>query len=161
MTLSDFLQQVNPDGEISVFTDGACSGNPGPGGWGVVMRQGLRLQTELNGGELSTTNNRMELCAAIQALQTLGSNKIISITTDSQYVKNGITQWLPKWKANGWKTTSKAPVKNQDLWTRLDELCQGKKITWNWIKGHNGSPDNEKADTLARQATVMQMVSGH
>ena len=140
--------------EIHIFTDGACSGNPGPGGWGVLMQaveNGEVVKTkELQGGEAGTTNNRMELMAAIEALNALERPTKLTLTTDSAYVKNGITSWLHGWKRNGWKTASKKPVKNEDLWRALDDAAARHDITWAWIKGHAGHPENERADELAR-----------
>ena len=140
--------------EIRIFTDGACSGNPGPGGWGVLMQaveNGEIVKTkELQGGEPDTTNNRMELTAAIEALNALERPTKLTLTTDSSYVKDGITSWLHGWKRNGWKTASKKPVKNEDLWRALDEATLRHDITWAWIKGHAGHAENERADELAR-----------
>lgn len=136
------------------YTDGACSGNPGPGGWGALLqaKDGARVLKEraLSGGEANTTNNRMELLAAINALETLGRGTAITIVTDSQYVKNGVTSWIHGWKKNGWKTSAKKPVKNVELWQRLDEAQKRHKVTWEWVKGHDGHPENERADELAR-----------
>jgi ribonuclease HI len=141
---------------VAMFTDGACKGNPGPGGWGVLLRFGER-EKELYGGEPQTTNNRMELLAVIRGLQALQRRCGVDITTDSQYVKNGITQWIHNWKRNGWKTASKKPVKNADLWRELDEIVSRHDVAWHWVKGHNGHAENERADELAnrgiRQAT--------
>jgi len=136
--------------EIEIYTDGACKGNPGPGGWGVLLRSGDN-QKELYGGEASTTNNRMELMAVIQALEALKRPCAVKLYLDSQYVLKGITEWLPGWKAKGWKTASKQPVKNQELWQRLDDLVtkSGHKVDWRWVRGHNGHPGNERADALA------------
>ncbi|MEJ8838927.1 ribonuclease HI [Ramlibacter sp. AN1133] len=136
--------------QIEIYTDGACKGNPGPGGWGVLLRSGDN-QKELYGGEPSTTNNRMELMAVIQALEALKRPCAVTLYLDSQYVLKGITEWLPGWKAKGWKTASKQPVKNQELWQRLDELVtkSGHKVDWRWVRGHNGHPGNERADALA------------
>ena len=134
---------------MEAFTDGACSGNPGPGGWGVVLRWG-ELEREMNGGEAETTNNRMELMAAIEALRALKRPTTIRIWTDSTYVRDGITKWIHGWKRNGWKTAAKAPVKNADLWQQLDELARGHKVDWQWVRGHDGHPENERADALAR-----------
>ncbi|MEM6537782.1 MAG: ribonuclease HI [Pseudomonadota bacterium] len=134
---------------IEVFTDGACSGNPGPGGWGVYIRDNGQ-ERELNGGDENTTNNRMELIAAIEGIKASASVDTIVLYTDSQYVKNGITNWINGWKKNGWKTASRKPVKNQDLWIMLDETTEGRAIEWKWVKGHAGDPGNEKADELAR-----------
>ena len=136
---------------VKIFTDGACSGNPGPGGWGAVMRW-KGLEKELSGGERETTNNRMEMMAAIRALETLNRPVEIDIYTDSTYLRDGITKWLEGWKANGWKTAARKPVKNKDLWLRLDRAVAGLKIRWHWIKGHAGHPENERADALARKA---------
>lgn len=140
--------------EIQIYTDGACKGNPGPGGWGVLMiaREGGQVVKErtLNGGEAHTTNNRMELLAAISALEALTRQSELTIVTDSAYVKNGVTEWIHGWKRNGWRTAGKDPVKNVDLWQRLD-LAQAKhKVVWRWIKGHAGHVENERADELAR-----------
>ena len=136
---------------VDVFTDGACSGNPGPGGWGAILRYGT-VEKELSGGEAATTNNRMELMAAIAALEALKNSVNVRIHTDSQYVKNGITGWIHGWKKNGWKTADKKPVKNVDLWQRLDAALKGHKIEWIWVKGHAGHDENERADALARGA---------
>ena len=140
--------------ELFAFTDGACSGNPGPGGWGVLMiaRDGDRVvkTRELNGGAAETTNNRMELLAAISALEALARPSDITIVTDSAYVKNGVTTWIHSWKRNGWKTADRKPVKNADLWLRLDEAQARHRVTWEWIKGHAGHAENERADALAR-----------
>lgn len=135
---------------VEIFTDGACSGNPGAGGWGAILRYKTE-EKELSGGELETTNNRMELTAVIKALSALKTSCNISLYTDSQYVMKGITEWLEAWKANGWKTANKKqPVKNVDLWQQLDELTQKHEIRWIWVKGHNGHPENERCDALAR-----------
>jgi ribonuclease HI len=140
--------------KLFAYTDGACSGNPGPGGWGALMvaRDGDTVvkQRELSGGEADTTNNRMELLGAINALEALERSSELTIITDSAYVKNGITGWLHGWKRNGWKTATKKPVKNVDLWQRLDEAAARHDVTWEWVKGHAGHPENEKADELAR-----------
>ena len=140
--------------EIHAFTDGACSGNPGPGGWGVVLiaRDGERVlkERELSGGEAQTTNNRMELMAAISALEALGRATTITVVTDSVYVRDGVTKWIHGWKRNGWKTGDRKPVKNEDLWRRLDAAGLGHSVTWEWVKGHAGHPENERADVLAR-----------
>lgn len=135
---------------VEVFTDGACRGNPGPGGWGVVLRYG-DTEKELWGGEPDTTNNRMELTAAIKGLEALSRSCDVDLTTDSQYVKNGITQWIDNWKKRGWKTANKQPVKNIDLWRRLDVLAQQHQVRWHWVKGHRGHPENELADQLANR----------
>lgn len=135
---------------VEVWTDGACRGNPGPGGWGVLMRYGDN-EKRLYGGELDTTNNRMELMAAIMALETLNQACAVKLTTDSQYVKNGITEWMANWKKRGWKTSAKKPVKNVDLWQRLDAAVQNHQVQWHWVRGHSGHPENEIADQLANQ----------
>jgi ribonuclease HI len=135
--------------QIEMFTDGACSGNPGPGGWGAILRFGDRVK-ELSGGEAQSTNNRMELMAAIEGLNALKEPCIIDLYTDSNYVRDGISGWIHGWKKNGWKTASKHPVKNAELWQALDEATQRHKITWYWVKGHAGHPENERADELAR-----------
>ena len=136
--------------DIQIFTDGACRGNPGPGGWGVILRSGSH-EKELFGGEQSTTNNRMELRAAIEGLAALKRPSRVTVTTDSQYVRQGITQWIEGWKRNQWRTSAKKPVKNQDLWQLLDELTSRHEVTWEWVKGHSGHPDNELADALANR----------
>ena len=136
---------------IKVYTDGACKGNPGVGGWGAYLKT-ENYHEELNGFSKKTTNNRMELTAVIEVLSAIGENIGIIITTDSQYVKNGINQWIFNWKKNGWKTAAKQPVKNKDLWMKLDELVQNNDIEWKWVKGHSGHPGNEKADQLANEA---------
>jgi len=133
---------------IEAFTDGACRGNPGPGGWGVVLRAGTRVK-ELSGGEPMTTNNRMELKAAIEALAALKEPCRVALYTDSTYVRSGITEWLPAWRARGWRTADKKPVKNQDLWTALADLAAKHEVTWHWVKGHSGHPENDRADALA------------
>ncbi|MEO1042527.1 MAG: ribonuclease HI [Pseudomonadota bacterium] len=135
---------------IEAYTDGACSGNPGPGGWGVLMINGQERQ-EFCGGEAETTNNRMELMAAIRALEEAPKDEPLTVTTDSQYVKNGVETWIHGWKRNGWKTAAKKPVKNQDLWQTLDALAEKRMVTWAWVKGHAGHEGNEAADALARQ----------
>ncbi|KRT57748.1 ribonuclease HI [endosymbiont of Ridgeia piscesae] len=135
---------------IEIFTDGACKGNPGPGGWGALLRFGSH-EKRLCGGEPETTNNRMELMAVIQALRALKRASRARVTTDSQYVKNGITQWIHNWKRNGWKTAARKPVKNADLWRELDQEVAQHQVEWAWIKGHSGHPENELADQLANQ----------
>lgn len=135
---------------IQIWTDGACSGNPGPGGWGALLRMG-KNQKELKGGEKETTNNRMELTASIEALNALMRPCEIDLHTDSQYVKGGITSWIHNWKRNGWKTAAKKPVKNVDLWQQLEVAIERHEITWHWVKGHAGNAENEKADELARE----------
>ncbi len=140
--------------DLYAYTDGACSGNPGPGGWGVLLQahNGDKVvkERELNGGIADTTNNQMELMAAISALETLAKPSAITIVTDSSYVIDGITKWIHGWKKNGWRNASKKPVKNTELWQRLDEAAKRHQITWEWIKGHAGHPENERADELAR-----------
>ena len=140
--------------ELFAYTDGACSGNPGPGGWGAILiaREGDKVvkERELNGGEANTTNNRMEMLAAINVLETLSRASKLTIVTDSSYVKDGITKWIHGWKARGWKTAAKKPVKNEDLWRRLDTATKRHDVTWEWVKRHAGHPENEKADELAR-----------
>lgn len=136
--------------KVEIFTDGACKGNPGPGGWGVLLRYGT-TEKSLFGGEAKTTNNRMELLAAIEGLNALKDRCEVVLTTDSQYVRKGITEWMPRWKANGWRTASKQPVKNQDLWQRLDEMEQYHHIVWHWVRGHCGHRENEIADQLANR----------
>ncbi|MFY0656686.1 MAG: ribonuclease HI [Neptunomonas phycophila] len=135
---------------VKIYTDGACKGNPGPGGWGALLRYGEK-EKQLWGGELDTTNNRMELMAAIQALAELKRNCHVILTTDSQYVRKGITEWITGWRKNGWKTAAKKPVKNADLWQQLDALTQQHTIDWRWVKGHSGHPENELADELANR----------
>ena len=141
--------------DLFAFTDGACSGNPGPGGWGVVLQakdgDALLKERELCGGAAKTTNNRMELTAAIEALETLERESKITLITDSVYVKDGITKWLWGWKKNGWRTAAKKPVKNAELWQKLDAAQARHQVTWQWVKGHAGQPENERADALARQ----------
>ena len=138
----------------TIYTDGACSGNPGPGGWGVLIQQNGEDDREIFGGERETTNNRMEMQAVIEALRVTPEEAQIVIYTDSQYVKNGITTWITGWKRNGWKTASRKPVKNKDLWIEMDELCAARTVDWRWVKGHDGDPGNEKADALARQGAA-------
>ena len=138
---------------IDIYTDGACKGNPGMGGWGALLVSGAHRK-ELIGGERLTTNNRMELTAVIEALQSLKRTSRVCIHTDSQYVLKGITEWLPNWKRRGWRTSANAPVKNLDLWQRLDELVSQHQVDWLWVKGHNGHPGNERADALANQGVL-------
>ena len=137
--------------KVQVYTDGACRGNPGPGGWGALLRYN-DTEKELYGAERATTNNRMELMAAIQALESLKRPCEVSLTTDSQYVRKGITEWIDNWKRRGWRTADKKPVKNQDLWLRLEQATHKHKIHWKWIKGHSGHVENERADALANKA---------
>jgi ribonuclease HI len=134
---------------VDVYTDGACSGNPGPGGWGAVLISGGN-EKEISGGEAGTTNNRMELMAAIMALEAMKRPVEVHLYTDSTYVRDGITKWIHGWKKNGWKTAAKKPVKNADLWQRLEEAAGRHKVEWHWVKGHAGHPQNERADELAR-----------
>ena len=141
------------DQRVTIYTDGACSGNPGPGGWGAILQFGDTTK-ELNGGEAHPTNNRMELMAAIAALEALKRPCAIDLHTDSQYLRNGIMTWIHGWKKNGWRTSDKKPVKNVDLWKRLDEALAHHKIQWHWVKGHAGHPMNERADELAREGIV-------
>lgn len=136
---------------VDVFTDGACSGNPGPGGWGVILRSGAH-EKELSGGESTTTNNRMELTAVIRGLAALKSASNVTLHTDSRYVMDGATTWLKRWKANGWRTADKKPVKNDDLWRALDSEVARHEIQWRWVRGHTGHAENERADALARGA---------
>ena len=136
--------------EVVIYTDGACSGNPGPGGWGAILRSG-NTEKELFGGDPATTNNRMELMAAIQALEALKRPTTVTLYTDSKYVHDGITKWIIGWQRNGWKTSAKQPVKNGDLWQRLVKANDGHDVTWKWVKGHVGDPGNERADELARR----------
>jgi ribonuclease HI len=146
--ISDTVEQ---EGGVDAFTDGACSGNPGPGGWGAILRW-RGHEKELSGGEPETTNNRMELMAAIQALETLKRPARVRVHTDSTYVKDGITKWLNSWKRRGWKTADKKPVKNVDLWQRLEAAALRHDVSWHWVRGHSGHPENERADALAREA---------
>ncbi|MCM8733703.1 ribonuclease HI [Azospirillum sp. A1-3] len=138
---------------VDIFTDGACSGNPGPGGWGAILRYG-EVEKELYGGEPATTNNRMELMAAIMALEALKKPVTVRLFTDSEYVKNGITKWIHGWKAKGWLTADKKPVKNVDLWQRLEEAKRQHEIEFHWVRGHAGHPENERADELARRGVA-------
>ncbi len=141
------------DKAVDLFTDGACSGNPGPGGWGVVMRW-RGEEKELYGGEANTTNNRMEMMAAIRGLETLNRGVRVNVHTDSKYLRDGITRWIGGWKKNGWKTAAKKPVKNVDLWRRLEAALEGNEAQWFWIKGHSGHPQNDRADALARRGVA-------
>ncbi|MFI6032364.1 ribonuclease HI [Amycolatopsis magusensis] len=145
---------------VEIYTDGACSGNPGPGGWGAVLRYGSH-EKELYGGQAeSTTNNRMELTAPIQALESLKRPVEVRLYTDSTYVRNGITSWLPRWKSNGWQTTGKTPVKNADLWQRLEQAASRHQVEWHWVKGHAGHPENERADRLAVKGLEEAVAAG-
>ena len=145
MTAAHTLQKVE------VFTDGACLGNPGPGGWAALLRAGTR-EKALVGAEAMTTNNRMELMAAIAGIEALKRACTVDLTTDSQYVRRGVEEWMPRWKANGWKTSDKQPVKNRDLWERLDAALASHDVRWHWVKGHAGHAENERVDVLAREA---------
>jgi ribonuclease HI len=146
-------------GTVEVWTDGACSGNPGPGGWGAILRYG-KIEKDLCGGEALTTNNRMELLAAISALEALSRPCTINLHTDSQYLRGGVMTWMPNWKRNGWRTVDNKPVKNADLWRRLDEAATHHKINWHWVKGHAGDPMNERADELARSGMALYQGKG-
>ena len=137
--------------KVEIFTDGACKGNPGPGGWGAILRYGT-TEKEIYGASKNTTNNIMELTAVIESLKNLNKSCELIITTDSKYVKNGITEWIHNWKKNGWRTAAKKEVKNKELWVELDSLIQIHSITWDWVKGHSGHPENERADLLANIA---------
>jgi len=143
---------MKPVQNVEIFTDGSCQPNPGPGGWGVVIKNGE--VAELSGGDPDTTNNRMELTAAIEALKTLPLPSKVALTTDSQYLKDGITVWIHNWKRNGWRTSDKKPVKNADLWHELDALNQQHEVDWRWVRGHNGHPENERCDQLAHEAIL-------
>ncbi len=136
---------------VRIYTDGACSGNPGPGGWGAILVYG-KTEKELSGHEADTTNNRMEMMAAIRALESLKEHCRVDLTTDSKYVKQGMTEWLKDWKKRGWKTADKKPVKNSDLWQRLEEAADKHEVKWHWVRGHDGHPENERADILATDA---------
>jgi ribonuclease HI len=136
--------------DVTIYTDGACKGNPGPGGWGVLLQSG-EVRKELFGGELNTTNNRMEIMAVIEALSALKRPCHVTLYLDSEYVRKGITEWIAGWKARGWRTAAKAPVKNVDLWQRLDDLTQAHQIDWRWVRGHAGDEGNERADALANR----------
>lgn len=140
---------------VTIYTDGACSGNPGPGGWGALLQYG-EVEKELSGGELETTNNRMELLAAIKALEALKQRCTVHLYTDSTYVKDGITQWIFSWKKNGWKTAAKKPVKNADLWQLLDVQTRRHDVNWHWVRGHDGDIRNERVDVLARGAIIRE-----
>ncbi len=144
---------------VNIYTDGACRGNPGPGGWGVLLVAG-DTERELCGGAAETTNNRMELTAAIRALEAMKRRCHVSIYTDSKYVLQGVTEWLEQWKRRGWKTAAKKPVKNEDLWRELDDLLAGHDIEWHWVKGHSGHPGNERADALANQGIDNMLAAG-
>lgn len=155
--MSDVLSPAQPDSDtVVVYTDGACKGNPGPGGWGAWLRSGAH-EKELWGGEPRTTNNRMELTAVIEALGSLKRRCTVDIYTDSEYVRNGITTWIHNWKRRGWRTASNEPVKNAELWRRLDDLAQQHQVRWHWVKGHAGDPGNERADALANRGVGSAM----
>lgn len=136
--------------DVDIYTDGACRGNPGPGGWGALLRAKGK-ERELYGGEFLTTNNRMELMAAIEGLQALSRPCAVAVYTDSEYLRRGILEWLPRWKANGWRTAARKPVKNEDLWRRLEEVTARHQVEWHWVQGHSGHPENERADALANR----------
>ena len=140
---------------INIYTDGACKGNPGPGGWGALILQG-DTKNEIYGGEANTTNNRMEIMAVIRALRTINTENEITVFTDSTYVQKGIIEWIAKWKINGWRTSNKKEVKNKDLWVQLDSLTSQFKVDWVWVKGHSGHPENDRADYLANQGVGME-----
>jgi len=143
-------ESSSADQTVVVFADGACKGNPGPGGWGAILRMGDR-EKEIYGGEPATTNNRMELTAVIRALEALKRRCRVKVYTDSQYVQKGVSEWLAQWKRRGWRTADRKPVKNEDLWRRLDELASGHEVRWHWVRGHAGHPENERADALANR----------
>jgi len=147
------MREVQEVQEVTIYSDGACKGNPGPGGWGALLVAGTS-EKELFGGENNTTNNRMEMTAVIEALRALKRPCRIKVYTDSQYVQKGISEWLPGWKARGWKTADKKPVKNADLWQVLDTLASQHQISWHWVRGHNGHPGNERADALANRGVA-------
>jgi len=146
----DTATKPRSDSVVEIYADGACRGNPGPGGWGVVLRAG-GTEREIFGGEPDTTNNRMELTAVIRALEALKRHCSVRVYTDSQYVQKGISEWIHSWKRRGWRTADKKPVKNEDLWRRLDELARGHAIEWHWVRGHSGHLENERADALANR----------
>lgn len=152
------MNDKDMNGRVEIFTDGACRGNPGPGGWAALLRYKGSDKT-LSGGEAHTTNNRMELMAAIRALESLTRRCPVRLSTDSEYVKKGITEWLPNWKRRGWKTAGGKPVKNVDLWQRLDAAAQGHEIEWQWVRGHSGHPENEAVDRLAVRA-IDELLAG-
>jgi ribonuclease HI len=144
---------------VEIYADGACKGNPGPGGWGVLLRAGGR-EKEMCGGEAQTTNNRMELTAVIEGLLSLEQRSKVRVYTDSQYVQKGISEWIHSWKRRGWRTADKKPVKNADLWRKLDEIARGHQVGWFWVKGHAGHPENERADTLANKGIPQEISQG-
>ena len=149
------MSEIEPLEKVALFSDGACSGNPGPGGWGVILRF-RGVEKELFGGERDTTNNRMEMMAIIQGLEALKRPVAVDIFTDSKYVIDGITKYMPTWKKNSWRTADKKPVKNIDLWERMLAAMKPHQLSWNWVKGHNGHPENERADALARDGVAQQ-----
>ncbi len=153
--LATFLEKLSPEHMVEIFTDGSCDGNPGPGGWGAILRSPL-CEFEYFGGEPQTTNNRMEMLAAIESIRCLPPKSHVVIHTDSRYLKDGITSWIKNWKKNGWQTSYKKPVKNQDLWQLLDQLSVTYTLEWCWVPGHAGHPENERADALAKRATIAQ-----
>ena len=157
-SLEEFLKSLTSDSIVEVFTDGACSGNPGPGGWGAVLRH-AKHEAEVFGGEAQTTNNRMEMLAAINGVGYLPAKTKVTLYTDSQYLKDGVTRWMINWKKNGWLTADKKPVKNKDLWEKLDQLIVTHTIEWKWVRGHNGHPENERADALARKGIIAQRMA--
>jgi ribonuclease HI len=144
--------------EVQIFTDGACSGNPGPGGWAAILRYG-EVEREISGADPATTNNRMEMFAAIAALEALKRPCTVDLYTDSRYLRDGITKWLPQWKARGWRTADKKPVKNVDLWQRLDTAAAPHRVEWHWVRGHAGHPENDRVDALARAAITAARAS--
>jgi len=147
------------EAKIDIYADGACKGNPGPGGWGALLRAGGR-EHEMWGGEAQTTNNRMELTAVIEALSSLRQHSKVRVYTDSQYVQKGISEWIHNWKRRGWLTADRKPVKNADLWRRLDDIARGHEVAWHWVKGHAGHPENERADALANKGIPQEMSQG-
>jgi len=153
------MSEDGESGRVEIFTDGACSGNPGPGGWGAILRC-RGVEKELSGGEPLTTNNRMEMMAVLQALGALTRPCAVDLYTDSEYVKKGMTEWLRGWKARGWKTADKKPVKNEDLWRALDDAAARHAIAWHWVRGHAGHPENERADALARAGVALVRAGG-
>lgn len=153
------MPKVDSENRVIIHTDGACSGNPGPGGWGAILQYGARTR-EMKGGEAFTTNNRMELMAAIAALEALKRPCQVDVHTDSQYLRQGITGWIKGWKRNGWRTANKEPVKNVDLWQRLDAVVTRHQVIWHWVKGHAGNAGNERADQLAREGAAMVPKAG-
>jgi ribonuclease HI len=157
--MSTNAQPEGPDRRVEVYTDGACRGNPGPGGWGALLRYG-GVERELSGAERETTNNRMELMAAIRALETLKRSCEVDLTTDSTYVRNGVTEWMSAWKRRGWRTAGKKPVKNQDLWQRLDQAAERHRVSWHWVRGHSGHVENERVDALANAAIDAMLQRG-